>query len=260
MTVLSHISFTCSFSITGIGWCSYHLSPHSRPYLLLSFQWTLHATLSWRFLHSFCPRLEQPLCTTRSPSFHCTVRLRAVSFLLENLRRTRESRASGEAARRARGGRRAKKDARLPPRARLAASSLVRDFSARTRLSCPAQIFGFSSKNWETARSLLHSLHKGESFVLSMWHLTELVLKACSCAAQINPSVYFFKSDPLRSHFQYSSTAISSVSLTNTPCKGLPSLPGLPVSSWVPSLRTTFLIILQRLCHLNDHFLLPGSL
>ena len=61
MIVLSHISFTCSFSITGIGWCSYHLSPHSRPYLLLSSQWTLNATLSGRFLYSLCASLGKPL-------------------------------------------------------------------------------------------------------------------------------------------------------------------------------------------------------
>ena len=37
-TVLSHASLTWSFSITGRGWCSYHLYyPHSRSYFLLRF-------------------------------------------------------------------------------------------------------------------------------------------------------------------------------------------------------------------------------
>ena len=56
--VLSHISFTWSFSITGRGWCSYHFSPLSRPYLLLNSQWTLNANL----VHPL------PVCHT-----HCTV-------------------------------------------------------------------------------------------------------------------------------------------------------------------------------------------
>ena len=46
-----------------------------------------------------------------------------------------------------------------------------------------------------------HSLHRGDSFVLSMWHLTELVLRACFCAAQIIPSVSFSRY-PLRIHLQ----------------------------------------------------------
>ena len=59
--MLSHISFTWPFSITGRGWCSYHFSPLSRPHLLLNSQWTLNATLSWHFLYSLCANLLLPL-------------------------------------------------------------------------------------------------------------------------------------------------------------------------------------------------------
>ena len=59
--VLAYVIFTWSFSITGRGWCSYHFSPLSRPYLLLNSQWTLTATLSWSFLYSLCANLVHPL-------------------------------------------------------------------------------------------------------------------------------------------------------------------------------------------------------
>ena len=68
--VLSHISFTWSFSITGRGWCSYHFSPLSRPYLLLNSQWTLNSNLSWRVLYSLCANLVHPLPVCHTLSRH----------------------------------------------------------------------------------------------------------------------------------------------------------------------------------------------
>ena len=64
------------------------------------------------------------------------------------------------------------------------------------------------------------NLHCGVCEVLSMLCLIEFVLKACSCAASIKPSVSFFK-NPFRSDLQDSSPATSDVCWTNSPCKAI---------------------------------------
>ena len=58
---MSHVSSTSSFSVTGKGWCSYHLLEASSPYFLLISQWTRRAALSCRFPFSVWANLEHPL-------------------------------------------------------------------------------------------------------------------------------------------------------------------------------------------------------
>ena len=63
-----------------------------------------------------------------------------------------------------------------------------------------------------------HNLHNGVSEFVSILCLIEFVLKACSWAARIKPSVSFFK-NPFLSHLQESSPATSAVCRTNSPCR-----------------------------------------
>lgn len=89
--------------------------------------------------------------------------------------------------------------------------------------------------------------------LVAVKHLTELVLRACSWVTQIIPSAFFFKY-PFRSYLQDSSTAISSISHINVPCKSL----SFPISNL--RFLQPFGILLWTLCHPNNCFLLPSSL
>lgn len=81
--------------------------------------------------------------------------------------------------------------------------------------------------------------------LVAVKHLTELVLRACLWVAQIIP---------FQSYLQDSSTAISSISQINVPCKSL----SFPISNL--RFLQPFRILLWTLCHPNNCFLLPSSL
>ena len=67
------------------------------------------------------------------------------------------------------------------------------------------------------SKCLLQSLQRGVLLVLSILYLTELVLIACSCAAQRRLTVSLFSSHFLN-HYHFLLSLWHSVSPTNFPC------------------------------------------
>ena len=71
VTLISHKTFTSSFSTTACGTCSYYFSICSNPFFLQNSRWTFFATLSCRLLYSFWANFSQSdnKCCTLSPFF-----------------------------------------------------------------------------------------------------------------------------------------------------------------------------------------------
>ena len=75
-TLISHNTFTSSFSTAPSGACSYNFSVFSNRFFLQRSQWSFFATLPCRLIYSFWANFSHPLtkCCTLSPFFHiiCT--------------------------------------------------------------------------------------------------------------------------------------------------------------------------------------------
>jgi len=67
----------------------------------------------------------------------------------------------------------------------------------------------------------LHILHNGDTAVQSLWCFTLLVLRACSCAAQIKASIWTFKSEDISQLQVCSASVVFGISLRNCPCIAL---------------------------------------